>query len=509
MAQQEQFNVVVVGGGAAGWMTALFSKKFFSDSVTVIASEEIGILGAGESTLALFPAFLRSIDIDPMSLFTHGKATVKNGTKFADWTGDGSDYFLPLGTLTSDTSPFTSPCKNRHPITYLKWLQDEKDLRDLDFVIRMLREDRCGFTDEKNTNVGYAVNFDAGCFAKYLKEIAISRGIKYINARVDGVAQSDIGDITDICIDSGERIPADFVFDCSGFARLFIGGVYDAKWIDYRKYLPVDSTVPFFIERGSEKTPAYLTSSARKNGWIWQTPLQHRWGCGYVYDSRYATVEEIKKEIHDEFGEVFIPKTFSFKAGCYETPWVNNCVAIGVSSGFLEPLEASSIWTILQSLMLLRDTESVTKFGAIPEQRENFNRKSVDFSMVNVDFIYAHYLGGRKDSPFWADFSKNTEVPPNLQRLLNVFSKKIPCPYELQMFFDRNNAYSVTTWIHVLHGLGVLSKDAISNTIENAGINPVWVDEDIQRLIQAADARLNDCLDHDYFLNGVTNGNAS
>ena len=352
------FKYVIVGGGTAGWLTALFVKeKFPYSDVTVIASSEIGILGAGEGTSPPFINFLAKIKINPDEIISNCLGTVKTSIKFTNWCGDTKHYYH---NFLSDTRQGDS-----------------------------------------------ALHFDANLLAKYLQTVGIERGIKLVDNEVTDVCANSNNNITSLILKDKTSIDLDFVFDCSGFRRLIIGKHYNAKWASYKKILPVDRAMPFFLQNDNTNLPVYTEAIALRHGWMWKIPVQGRYGCGYVFDSSRATDSEIKEEIEEYLGhEIISPRMFSFDAGCFEDTWINNCVAIGLSSGFSEPLEATSIWVQITSLtFLLKNINGIISIDTGAKRRYNDAVKTMNSEIAK--FLHFHYLTNRRDSDFWRSF----EVP--------------------------------------------------------------------------------------------------
>jgi len=359
------FRYVVLGGGTAGWLTALYVKENFPYSdVTVIASSEIGILGAGEGTTPPFINFLKEINISFDDIVTHAKGTIKKGIKFTNWSGNKKQYFHNFES---------------------------------------------GLT-QGNT----ALHFDANLLAKYLQSKGLERGIKLIDKEVTSIQGKD--NITGLILKDNSIVPLDFVFDCSGFKRLIIGKHYNTPWKSYQSILPVNRAMPFFLENNNKNLPEYTEAIAMKHGWMWKIPVQGRYGCGYVFDKSHATDEEIKNEIEEYLNvEIISPRMFSFDAGCYETTWINNCVAIGLSSGFAEPLEATSIWIQTESIQYL--LKSIT--GIISNNinaKKGYNLAIQNMNSEIANFLHFHYLTERDDTNFWNSFNQNERIvipPPN------------------------------------------------------------------------------------------------
>lgn len=356
---------VIIGGGTAGWVTALTIKKYIPYcDVTVVASSEIGILGAGEGVTPHFNELMSDLDIPMQGIFDNAKATVKAGIKFTNWNGDGVDYFHP-------------------------------------------------FWDNKT-----AVHFDASLLAKHLQGIALSRGVKLIDDQVTNINTNTAGDITSFDLKGGQTVEANFVFDCSGLHRLIIGKHFNVEWITYDHMLPCNRALPFFVQSDNEK-PEYTEAIAMKYGWVWRIPVEGRYGCGYVFDKRFVTDEDAIAELKQKFGEITIPRAFEFKAGAYKKTWVNNCIAIGLSAGFTEPLEATSIWIQILSLRhyLLQHAAFVK---GDPHVRNSYNEYVSEINTFMSEFIHTHYLSKRNDSEFWTTFREINQSPTYVKRVIDL-----------------------------------------------------------------------------------------
>jgi tryptophan halogenase len=406
--EYEQINFVVVGGGTAGWITALKIRKHFPENkITVIESSEIGILGAGEGTTPSFVQFLHDIDININDFIKNTKATIKDGIKFTNWHGDNTHYLHPF---------FESlDCYETQYISKIHSISQNENLNKQCLFNYTLEQNKTKFfiNNDRYESAGcYSFHFDARMTATYLKGIGASRNIQIIDSKVKNFLQDDNGFIYSIHLDNDQLIDCNFVFDCTGFARRIIGNLYKENWLDYQKSLPVDRALPFFIENKTNVIPPYTEAIAMKYGWIWKIPVQGRFGCGYVFDSSYTTDQEAEREIEALFGNVEIPRSFSFKAGYYENTWVKNCVAIGLSSGFIEPLEATSIWVSLVSLdCLLKDFLHGILDKNDKSYKNNYNTKIREMNDQIKGFIQLHYLTNRQDSLFWQDYrTKNTIV---------------------------------------------------------------------------------------------------
>lgn len=358
-------KVVIVGGGTAGWLTALCVEKFWENTeVTLIASSKIGILGAGEGTTPNFPGIISKLAINEEDFIKKTGCTKKYGIDFVNWRGDNHRF--------------------NHNF--------QKDARQ------------------------YAFHFDASLVAKYFQEIGIERGITHIDSFVKGFNEDENG-ITQIILEDDTTVDCDFVFDCTGFQRMIIGKHFKTKWISYKEDLPCDSAFAFFLPQtnpniGNEKT--WTKGIAMKNGWIWGAPLQHRWGCGYVYSSAHATFEEVLKETEEYYQQpINVVKQFKFDAGTYEKFWVKNSVAIGLAGSFLEPLEATSLMTTIMFIRCLMNLNWDEK------NRDEFNGRMLNVNEQNMLFIRHHYHCDRDDTQFWRDIKNNTQP----QKLLDLYDE--------------------------------------------------------------------------------------
>lgn len=408
-------KIVVVGGGTAGWLSALYAQKFipYAD-VTVIASKEIGILGAGESTTNTFIDLLNLLDIPVVDIYKHAKGTVKLATKFMNWHGDGTSYIFGFNDMLPSILGNNDKTID---LVHLRMAADGKNADELQLTHFLAKENKIKCNKNTNETYGdYAVCFDARKLAFYLQTVAMNRGVKLIDDKVIKINNGQNDFIESFDLASEINVPADFVFDCTGFNRLIIGKHYGSVWNSYKKHLPVDRAIPFFIDmKENEEIPPYVQAIAMKYGWMWKIPVQGRYGSGYVFDSSFATDEQIIEELTEYLGYTpKIPTKFSFTAGSYEKVWIKNCLAVGLSAGFVEPLESTSLYVsscILRSF-ISSPSDIFEKLTSIDEsKKEYFNKiiKKINDDVLN--FIYLHYVTNRNDTEFWKNFRKNNPEP--------------------------------------------------------------------------------------------------
>jgi tryptophan halogenase len=386
------FKFVIVGGGTAGWLTALYIRKYWPNTnITVIASTEIGILGAGEGTVPSFIDFLEEVDIQPKDILENAKGTIKRGIQFTNWRGNNDQYIHSFDMLGPDK---------------------------------------------------YALHFDASLLAKYLESVALTRNIKLIDDEVVNI-NSTKDQITSIDLKSLPTVDADFVFDCSGFRRLIIGEFYKSPWKSYADTMPAKRAIPFFLPNDNTSLPEYTESIAMKAGWIWKIPVQGRYGCGYVFDSTQITDTEAEEEIREYLGHDFTsPRTFNFEAGTYKYPWIGNCLAVGLSAGFIEPLEATSIHMQIVTLRLFKQV-----FGSdIGSYKLNHDLKELNDDVVS--FLYLHYMSDRSDTNFWSKFTEN-KMPEKVNKLLST--------NDISKFYSSYNfsVWPLESWKTICSGIGL------------------------------------------------------
>lgn len=459
-------NVVVVGGGTAGWLTALFINKTFSDlNITVIESKDLGILGAGEGSTPQLINFFDTLNIPVSDLISHCDATIKNGIKFTNWNNDNSFYyhsFIPYNNYPVSTYSFFPKEVNVDPLI-VSDIYLNNDTNSVDFITKISEDNKVPFIYNARGNGNkiadyqhlgnFSIHFNATKLANRLKQIAISRGIKLIEGTITDIVLDEKQYIKSFLLEDTNNIICDFVFDCSGFHRLIIGKKFNSRWKSYSKYLPVDSAIPFFIEM-TQDIPPYTEAIAMKYGWMWKIPLQARFGCGYVYDSSLISEKEAIKEIEEFLGyEPTYPRkdkgAFKFSAGCYEESWINNCVAIGLAANFVEPLEATSIWLSINSLQkILTGSEWIHSNNQTI--RDDFNEYVNNINSTVVDFIYFHYMSNRKDTEFWKKFTYENATD-SLKKKLDIWNFRFP------NVFDSNNAWDSTSWLKVGLNINILN----------------------------------------------------
>lgn len=487
-------KIVIIGGGTAGWLTALIAKRFYpKDEITLVESEDIGILGAGEGTVPHFAGVLEFLNIPISDVVKECDATLKLGIKFNNWNGDGKSYFhnfFPYKGLNFESFDEL----HLHNVLPIHMIGQGSSLNEVNFFKILAENHKVPFTKEEDGTLkrygDYALHFNARLLAKFLRKKAEEIGIKRIEGKLKHVVSDSNNDIVEIVLDNDVKIPLHFIFDCSGFARIFLGGYFKNEWICYKKHLPLDTALPFFIEHTNDTVPE-TEAIAMKYGWIWKIPVQGRYGCGYVFDSSHINEEEAKKEVEEYFGqEITSPKTFRFSAGTYKDTLVQNCMAVGLAQSFFEPLEATSIWISCLNLISFFQMDGVNKTN---KMKDEFNKLCLTRNENVMEFIYFHYLTKRKDSDFWINFKNKTEMPKNLDNILMELNNFPSNPLSNKLFANMS-------WLVIAEGLDLLDRRVFNTLKANYGIESKVVSQ-LNLFISDLNTIKESCMNHKDFLN--------
>ena len=468
-------NIVIVGGGAAGWIAALYARIALPKAdITVVESSDIGILGAGEGTVPDFIEMTDFLGIPFSKLVKEADATIKNSIKFTNWTGDGSYFHHSFNTDTNlglDGSNVLHPNVCETNLGILTNVVHSGAIPDIDVVDMAGQQCKVPFTVAEGiadfdadpltnyrTNTRFAAHFNAGKLANLLKSYGFERGIRVIDGIVTDIEKNEYDEVSKLTLDTGKEIKVDFLFDCTGFSRLFIGKEYGAEWKSHEEHLTVNAAIPFFLPIAEDAIPPYTEAIAMKYGWMWKIPTTERFGCGYVYDSRFIDAEDAKKEVEEYLGRtITVPRQFTFNAGYYKTPWIKNVIALGLSSGFIEPLEATSIFQTCAMLkQVLSNAAALSNRDSGPA--DEFNAKFVDISEQVVDFLYFHYMSGRKDTLFWEHYTEKN-APESLQKTIAPFTWRFP-----QYSDFRDKFFILNSWLMIMRGKKQIDQEIAERT---------------------------------------------
>ncbi|MFK8014624.1 MAG: tryptophan halogenase family protein [Gammaproteobacteria bacterium] len=446
-------QLVIVGGGTAGWMAAAALGRLLNDrgiSIRLIESEQIGTVGVGEATIPQITLFNRLLGIDENEFVRATQATFKLGIEFVDWTRKGHRYFHPFGSYGADMDgvPFHHFWLQQRQNGYAHELADFC-LQDLAArQSRFLRPDKSQ-RDSPLGHIAYAFQFDAALYAKYLRQYSEKLGVERIEGRVvDTLLDPATGDLTTLKLESGQCVDGDFFIDCSGFRGLLIEQALHSGYDDWSEYLPCNRAVAVPSANRDQPVP-FTRSTARDAGWQWRIPLQHRTGNGHVYCEQFMSTDEATATLLNNLGGPAMrdPIALRFTTGLRKEVWKRNVLALGLAAGFLEPLESTSIHLIQTGLARLM-TLFPTKDTATAD-RDEYNRATrAEYEYVR-DFLVLHYRQTeRDDTAFWRH-CQQLPVSDHLQRKLELYRANG------RIVRERDELFTETSWLAVMHGQGV------------------------------------------------------
>ena len=450
MGQSSPLDIVIAGGGTAGWVAAATFARFLGNraSITLVESDEIGTVGVGEATIPQIHNLIIGLGLDQADFVRETNATFKLGIEFADWSGDGRSYIHSFG--------FTGRGVGLIPFRQL-WLRGRAlgvagEFGDYNFNIAAARLGRMAIGTATNTipELAYAYHFDASLFARMLRRYAEERGVRRVEGLiVDVERDSETGDILTLALNGERRIAGTFFVDCTGFRSLLLGKSLGVAYDDWSRWLPCNSALAVACE-SSEAFRPFTQAMARNAGWQWRIPLQHRTGNGHVYCSEFISDDEAASTLlanldGKPFGD---PRPIRFTSGRRVQFWSHNCLALGLAAGFMEPLESTSIHLVQSAVARLLNLlpGNVTRLSSA---RETFNRLS-DSEWARVrDFIVLHYFANRREGPFW-DHCRAMELPATLAEKIELFRDAgLFVREEDELFLD-------DSWGQVMIGHGIV-----------------------------------------------------
>jgi tryptophan halogenase len=442
MDKQKISKVVIVGGGTAGWMAAAAISKQLGPllDITLIESDEISTVGVGEASIPPMCLFHKLLRIDEQAFMRATEATFKLGISFENWGKLDDQYIHSFGRL-GKTSWL---CDFHH-----YWLssQDRGLDTELGEYCLELQAAKVGkFALSPQSEINYAYHLDAGLYAKFLRKFAESYGAKRIEGTIKQVQQdAESGFIESVVLSSGQMVAGDLFIDCSGFRGLLIEQTLHAGYEDWSQWLPCDSAVAVQTESTGAVMP-YTRAIAHEAGWRWRIPLQHRVGNGMVYSSKFMSDEQAQnKLVQAVTGKTITqPRVIKFQTGRRRKVWEKNCIALGLASGFVEPLESTSIHLIMMGVTRLMQLFPFS--GITPSIVDEFNDRSrMEVEKIR-DFIVLHYHATqRDDTPFW-NHCRTMDIPESLQHRISLFRE------HAHAYQADGELFFVDSWVQVMLG---------------------------------------------------------
>ncbi|MCF6455749.1 tryptophan halogenase family protein [Pseudoalteromonas sp. MMG024] len=486
-------SIVIVGGGTSGWMTAAALANHAPlkhCKITLIESSKLGTIGVGEATIPTLRRFYQKLGLSDVEVLKATKGSCKLGIEFQGWAGENSRFIHPFGIYgqSTPTTPF-----------HHYWLRAERagahsDLTDYSLGVQMAKHNKFVPPKIKPKNqleiFDWALHFDASLFAKLMFDYSTNKGVQHIDNTIFSIENHLDGSISQLHFEDGSSIAADLFIDCSGFKALLIGENQAVEYENWSHWLLNDSAIA--VQTSATTEPITRTLAiAKKGGWQWRIPLQHRVGNGYVYSSTYLSHEEAERSLLTSISGDIIqpPRKFSFTPGRRKTAWHNNCVAIGLSSGFLEPLESTSIAlveTAIEKLLLTFNSNQysindVAKFNDVNAQ---------EYERVR-DFIILHYkLNGRSDSPMW-QYYRDMAIPASLEEKMLTFAKTGELkrlPWEM---------FGPDSWLAIYHGLNFLPENYQASA-DNMPLN--YLNAHLTKMREMVSSQVNNAPTHSEFL---------
>ncbi|WP_086738421.1 tryptophan halogenase family protein [Erythrobacter colymbi] len=459
-------TLVIVGGGTAGWMAAAAASRFLDDgrrTIVLVESEEIGTVGVGEATIPPILNFNAKLGIAEADFVRATQATFKLGIEFANWGNVGERYMHPFGSIGRDLEGVAF-----HQI-WSKFREQAGIGPIADFSMACVAAKAGKFaptaSDPRSplSQLGYAYHFDAGLYARFLRGYAEDNGVIRHEGRIERVEQDgESGFVTAVVLSDGRRIAGDLFVDCSGFRSLLLGQTLSVSYHDWSQWLPCDSALAVPSQRTEPLLP-YTRATAHGAGWQWRIPLQHRTGNGHVYCSAFMDDGEAERLLlaNLDGAPLAQPRKIGFTAGVRDRLWEKNVIALGLSGGFIEPLESTSIHLIqtgISKLLWLFPDKRCTA-----TERDEYNRLMREQFDYIRDFIVLHYKAtARGDTPFWLQM-RDMPIPDSLARKIDLFREKGRI-----LRYD-HDLFDIPSWVAVMLGQGIVpaGHDAVADALDD------------------------------------------
>ncbi len=453
----QQHTVLIVGGGTAGWLTAAIIAAHHKTAthqnikIVLIESSNIATVGVGEGTWPTLKQTVSSIGLTEKILFERCFATFKQASKFVGWRDDSNGFYYhpftpPAGFGKLDFAPYLKEVSQFDQVANF-----QRHVCELGLAPRMLSE------KEFSGRCNYGYHFDAGAFAELLKEHCTKNlNVEHIVGDVSEVITRDNQEIANLILKDKTELSGDLYIDCTGFKSLLLGESLNVGSVDTQKWLFNDSALAVQVpySEASNMIACQTISTTHEAGWIWDIGLQHRRGVGCVFSSQHMSVDEATQKLADYTGckvDQLAPKHIHYKSGYKQQFWKNNCVAVGLSAGFIEPMEATAILLIEQSAKFIAENIPRTQeqIGAIERL---FNNKMHKHWQSIIDFLKLHYLSAHKNGQYWKQQRQTEHIPESLQERLLVWQTRGP---QTSDFDSENELFTAASYQYVLYGLGM------------------------------------------------------
>lgn len=448
-------NIVIVGGGTAGWLVSLYmAMQRPQHNYTTIDSSEIPTVGVGEAVTGKFVNMLEECNIDLLDFMIKTDALPKHGIRFTNWRNQPGFYDVPLEYSVSHTNPIDDRL-------YLQSL-DNRPIEYASYSGFLTLHDRTSWQLKNNqlTNtLFHALQFDESKAGKYLKNSAVSKGVKHIQETINSVVVEN-GKIKNLETKEGSNITADLFIDCSGVRRLLISPL-NPGFKDCSQYINVNTAFMFRVTNDTRKPTCFVNSIARNNGWNFEISSRHRIGRGYLYNSNIATKEEIINELNEVYGEITEVKTLQWTPGSLEKVWIGNVIAMGLSASFLEPLQAGTIHDCLMQVKDLVETGLAENHSE--EMIAGFNQRSQRLFDDYLDLINVCYATDREDTDFWKFVKYQQKITPRAKNIIKLAQQRLT----RELDFDKFMGYgSQGLYNYNLAGLEIFNKNTIQQVFD-------------------------------------------
>jgi tryptophan 7-halogenase len=482
-------KVVVAGGGTAGWLTAYSLATRLGNllNITLVESEQIGSVGVGEATIPTMRTFHRLVGIDEQEFMAATQATFKLGIRFDNWGQQQDSYFHSFGEIGQ-----RSWMAEFHEF----WLEAKEQgfggsLEDYCLELKAAKAHKFA-TSIGKTQLNFAYHLNASAYASYLRKKSEIIGVQRIEGRITHIENDNQGDISTLILENGNKVAGDVFIDCSGFRGLLIGENLQVGFEDWSHWLAADSAIAVQTQEREMPRP-YTIATAHDAGWQWRIPLQHRTGNGIVYSSQFLSDDEAQSTLLSHLNGPIItePRQLRFTTGRRKKAWHKNCIAIGLASGFLEPLESTSIHLITTALLRLMKLFPFN--GNTTLLAEHFNRETQLELETIRDFIILHYhQTQRNDSHFWRHY-QSMAIPDSLAHRMAMFRENA------YAWPDDVGLFRVDSWVQVMMGQGLMPN-------QHHGAGRVLAPDDLKKQLMALKNRIDSSVaelpGHAHFIQG-------